>query len=377
LRVCFIAHKAGGLFLPGSPTRFGGAEVQISWLAQAVARDAAFEVHAMVAEAGGPGPDLVRGVRVWRPFALSDSAPRRAVRLLRFLATAGADVYVQRTLSPWSGVIAAVCRLRGAGFVYMTANDGETDGSHIVYRRLPSRVLSRLAFRLAGLVVIQNAYQREHLRAWCATPSLVLPASWELPEAEPAYDPGSYVLWVGRIDRHYKQPELFLELARRFPSEAFRMLAPAANDQSDYHARIAAEAAGLPNVTFLPDGVPLDETAAIYRGAKALVNTSRSEGFPNTYLQAALAKTPIISLNADPDSFIHNYRCGFSCGGDFELLARRLGETLRDERLRAELAANAYRYAVEHHDVRANAARLADALRGLRTGRGAGGNQRP
>jgi glycosyltransferase involved in cell wall biosynthesis len=306
-------------------------------------------------------------VSVWTPFSLADPAPLRCLRFFGFLAAVRAETYVQRALSPWSGAIAAFCRLRGARFVYMTANDGESDGTHIVYRRPVSKALSGLALRLADAVVVQNEYQRRNLAPRRRGPLFLLPASWEMPAGEPAYDAGSVVLWVGRLDRNYKQPELFLDLARRFPAERFEMIAPPANDQLPYHRRIAAEAAKLPNVSFLP-GVALAEADAHYRRAKALVNTSASEGFPNTFLQAAANKTPIISLNADPDSFIEKHRCGFVCRGDFELMAGRLADLLRDERLRGEMAANAFRYVREHHDAAGNAAALAGILRSVGAG---------
>jgi len=102
-------------------------------------------------------------------------------------------------------------------------------------------------------------------------------------------------------------------------------------------------------------GIPFGEIDQRYREAKVFVNTSSSEGFPNTFLQAAANRTPIISLNVHPNSFIEEHSCGFYCHDDFALMEDRLRELLQDKTLRRKQADNAYAYVREHHDVGKNA----------------------
>jgi len=352
-----MAHKAAGLYSPGASLAFGGAEVQLRILAAELARAPGVEVHVMVAGAPREEPVTRDGVTVWTPLAWDAPVARRAAAFARFLGRVKADVVVQRTLSPLSGPIALLCRARGSRFVYMVANDGETDGTHAVYRRPASRMLSRMTFRLADAVVVQNAYQLHNAAALCARKPALIRSSWPLTEQPPAYSPGAYVLWVSRIDRLYKRPELFLDLAARFPAEPFVMIAAPANDQAAYFEACRLRALAMPNVQFVP-GVPFAEMDARYRGAKVLVNTSSSEGFPNTFLQAAANKTPLLSLRVDPDGFVEKHACGFSCGDDTELLAERLAALLRDEALRQRMGENARAYVRENHDARRNAESL-------------------
>src|SRR3970282_149084 len=100
------------------------------------------------------------------------------------------------------------------------------------------------------------------------------------PLVQPASQDRTTVLWVGR-GHPLKQPELFLALAERLPPGRGRP-------------------AGLPNVT-MHENVPLRDVGRLFEQAKLFVNTSTYEGFPNTFVQAALQGVPTLSWSVDPD----------------------------------------------------------------------------
>jgi glycosyltransferase involved in cell wall biosynthesis len=60
------------------------------------------------------------------------------------------------------------------------------------------------------------------------------------------------------------------------------------------------------------------QTLQAMAAAKALVNTSLVEGFPNTFLEAWILGTPVISLFVDPGGVIKANRLGYVCQGDLE-----------------------------------------------------------
>jgi glycosyltransferase involved in cell wall biosynthesis len=119
-------------------------------------------------------------------------------------------------------------------------------------------------------------------------------------------------------------------------------------------------AATLPQVTFY-DGVPWGESDRLFSQAKLFVNTSTFEGFPNTFVQAALHCVPILSWRVNPDSVLTTHRIGACADSSFERLVEETGRFADDEELRREAGDRARRYAETHHDV----ARAAEAVNAL------------
>jgi glycosyltransferase involved in cell wall biosynthesis len=83
-----------------------------------------------------------------------------------------------------------------------------------------------------------------------------------------------------------------------------------------------------------------------YVESTLLVNTSPSEGFPNTFLEAWGNGKPIVSLNFDPDELICKNKLGFH-SQTFEQLMKDIKTLVTNSQLRAEIGMNARRYIEE------------------------------
>ncbi len=181
---------------------------------------------------------------------------------------------------------------------------------------------------------VDQAARRGHRAALVPNP----PPDLGLPDATPPDGP-PYVLWVGR-DTRQKRLDHALDLAARCPAIAFRVIVDGG----------PTEARAVPANVSLHPGLDFATTAAWVRGARLLVNTSDHEGFPNTFLQAAAAGVPIISLRVDPASMLATGGAG-ACGhGDLADTARLLQQHWDDDRVRAAAAASARRFLDAHHD---------------------------
>jgi glycosyltransferase involved in cell wall biosynthesis len=152
---------------------------------------------------------------------------------------------------------------------------------------------------------------------------------------------------VGRYT-DFKQPELFLKLAEFFPYEKFSMICQILGHNNKYDM-ISEKSKKMKNVTFISH-IPYNQIDTFYQNAKIFVNTSRAEGFPNTFIQACKAGVPILSLNVNPDGFLDKFDCGICSGGSFEQLVESLNFMLAEDRY-IEMGKNGENYVRQNHDI--------------------------
>jgi glycosyltransferase involved in cell wall biosynthesis len=109
------------------------------------------------------------------------------------------------------------------------------------------------------------------------------------------------VCFMGGWDRH-RHPELFFDLARRFPAVTF-IAVGRARDRS-YDARLRREYGSLPNLEFtgVIDPFHSDALSNILSESWILVNTGVRRGVPDACVEAAAHRCAILS-DADPDGF--------------------------------------------------------------------------
>lgn len=344
VRVCFIAPKAYPLFNPDVKKVFGGAEVDLYFLATELAKDENFAVSFITADYGQEDIETIDNVRIIKSVDFNKNSLVGATRVWQAMHAADSQIYFQEAVSWGTFLVALFCSLHKRKFVYRTANQGECDGTFLKGQRLLNRAFS-WSLHKAGSVIVQNEIDKENLQASIGITSMVIPNGQRL--AESGHKQRDTVLWVGR-STHLKRPELFIKLAENFPDEKFTMICQEATGDESYKA-LLAEAKEVDNLQFI-EAVPFAEISNYFQQAKVFVNTSDSEGFPNTFIHACNCATPILSLKVNPDDFINKHNCGMSCDDDWQRMLDSLKEMLQEDRC-VEMGGNGKKYVVEHHDV--------------------------
>jgi glycosyltransferase involved in cell wall biosynthesis len=129
-----------------------------------------------------------------------------------------------------------------------------------------------------------------------------MPNLIEVPDPLPAKPATPTLTFIGRLDRR-KRPELFLDLAKRFPRYNFVVVGKAESEQRDRHLR--NECAALPNVLwegYIDRFKQPERMRDVLAKTWALVNTASREGLPLTFLEAAAYGCAIVS-EVNPDDF--------------------------------------------------------------------------
>jgi glycosyltransferase involved in cell wall biosynthesis len=315
--ICFVSAGVYH-YLADGDTPSGGAQRQQHLLGQAL-RDRGRAVAYIVGDYGQPAEQVLDGMLAVRgcPEQLSTPlhAPAVAARFWRAMRRADADVYYVRG-APRLAVLTGIgCRALGRPLVFCVANDADVQPDRLRERYgLTVRRAYRWLLDTADAVVAQTERQQTLLRDK-GIESTRIPNGYDIPSEDsvlPA-DQREFVLWVGRSHRTQKRPGAFLDLARRQSDRQFVMISKPVPGQ-DCHEELANEASDIDNVDFLGPVAP-DAVHGYCRRASMLVNTSRSEGFPNTFLEAWRQATPVVSLSFDLDGLLADGVGGVYAGG--------------------------------------------------------------
>ena len=299
--ICFVALTTWPV-LSGDPdiNMVGGAEVQQSMIAPALV-ERGYKVSMICLDHGQPEGAVVRGIRVHKAYTPDEGLPvvrffhPRMTKLWSALQRVDADVYYQRTAGVDTAHTAAFCRRNGRTSIYAGASDVDFMPGDEEIKFARDRRIFEWGLRRVDRVFVQNQSQRKALEANYGREGVVIPNCYASGGTNRA-DKRDYVLWVATI-RSPKRPEMLLELARRLPQHRFVVVGgedttPGAHD---YFRSIAEAARALPNVEF-KGFLPFAEAEKWFDGARVLLNTSRYEGFPNTFLQAWSRGVPTVAF---------------------------------------------------------------------------------
>jgi hypothetical protein len=311
MKICLVSQSALPALSPDHKAqRLGGAEVQLTLLGRALV-GCGHAVSLVVAQGHWPaqGREL-QGIRVLSSFDPAAGWPvlrfahPRASGLWRALATADADTYLSSTAGMELGLMALFCRLHGRRLVFRVASDSDCDPHQLLVRYARDRWLYHRGLHAAQAVLVQSLAQQALLARHHGIQGQLVRG---LVEAHPAAAPGNRpapdidALWVANL-RALKRPEHFLALARANPALRFHMAGGPSPGEEGLFDAIRQQASGIANLTF-HGPVPYLDIGALFDRARLLVNTSRTEGFPNTFLQAWARGIPVLT-EFDPDGLV-------------------------------------------------------------------------
>lgn len=351
--ICFISLAAYPLFNTSINSTFGGSEIQLYQLSNKLVQDLNYQVFFVVGDYHQPKVEIINGITILRAFRFTKIKLKYIFGFIfqfNYLLTlhhSKADIYIQRAAGIETGLTAMYCRLFRKKFVYMTASSIDTNGEYKKMYPL-NGIFYEYGLRNASNIVCQNADQQVNIRNNYHLKSKIIKNSFEIPKEIPN-DKGG-ILWVGS-SQCLKQPQLFLDLAKSLPQYKFTIILPK-NDINIWKL-IRDNASQISNLNFI-ENVPFKRINNYFFKSKLFVNTSTYEGFPNTFVQAAMYRTPIISLNVNPDNFLDFFNCGICCRGNIEKLEQSVNKLMTDQKLWASMSKNSYKYAKDNHDINKN-----------------------
>lgn len=358
MKICILSEYAYSL-VTNKNDKVGGAELQMTILAKELAKKS-YNVSFIVFVKKENTVKVIDGVRIYNPFNNQHSGytylyPQNMYKLFRLLCKIDADIYIQMGKTPLTGIIAFFSKLKNKGFLYLAASDKDVSNFLLINSiKDLKKLFYRFGIKYCNCVICQSSHQRNLLKRTLNKDGKIIKSLYPSPKIKYNENAASKlkVIWVGRL-MEGKRPELFLRLAKNLPKFRFWMIgakARSTNSSNEYYYKIKEEANRIKNLDFI-GFVPHDKMNKYYEESSLFINTSSSEGFPNTFLEAWGNHLPIITLGFDPDEIICKYRLGIH-SKTFDQMVEDTKTLLKNEKLRKEMGMNSWKYVSKEHDIK-------------------------
>lgn len=339
----------------------GGAQYQVKLLTEALVAHGGFEVTIVTNRAlVEPGAKLdyklvTLGSRNgWRRFTYLPDGPE----LLRTLRQLKPDLIYHRVSCAYTGVCGLYAQQANCRFVWHIAHDWDVSPfdwkfNRLVLFRWSEKKAAEFGVRRATQVFAQSKTQQRLLRQNYGQSSLVM-ANFHPPVAESKVKRKTFtVLWVANL-KTWKRPEAFLRLANSFSHRddvEFVMIGRAMYGHGK-NQQLLQDIKAEKNLTYLGEQ-PISVVNQWLSKSHVFVNTSKYEGFPNTFVQAWMRHAVVVSLSVDPDHVLSATQppIGMSAGDDEKQLTAIVERLMEEPKLRDEVAENGAAYAASHHSL--------------------------
>jgi glycosyltransferase involved in cell wall biosynthesis len=359
------------LFIPGVVKEtIGGAELQASYIAEALGKEG-FDIYGIHIHQNYFTTPKYAGYSFNRSRWVQrvDANIFYAKKIYDLIKRIKPDVIYSRAFMPYSLLPAVYySRKSPCKSIWHISHNNRVKKFHInSFKHLPFEIIDHFALkdsiRYVDCIISQTHHQAMLLQKnYNRQVNQVIPNFHPKPEARIQKGIPPQVVWVANF-KTWKQPELFISLAselRNYKEVKFIMIGRSVNNQ--WMEKIKQQMKTIPNLTWL-GSLPIEKVNEILAQSHIFVNTSRSEGFPNTFIQAWMRKVPVLSLSVDIDGILEKEEVGFICH-TFENLVERTKLLIENQSRRDEMGMAAQRYAFENFLIEANMPEVLSAFTG-------------
>ena len=350
MKICFVGLENLPVLAPEYNRRgVGGEQVQQTLLAMALARRG-HAISMVVYDYGQPDRARWNEIETHKAYRQQAGIPvfrflhPRWSGLWSALARADADIYYVSCAGMQLGLLALFCRRYRRKFVFRVAHDTDCEPSQLLISYWRDRKLYEYGLRHTDGILVQSVQQQLTMLKNYGLHSDVVEMLVDPPQKSVKREID--VLWVNNL-RQFKRPDLFLSLAKMLPQWNFHMIGGTQPGFTDLFNEIKSKASNLPNLIF-HGSVPYHDIGVKYASARVFVNTSDTEGFPNSYLQAWIRGTPVVAF-FDPDALIQRENLGCRVSS-LDEMANAVTELMTDEHIWSQKSESCKNYMAQAYE---------------------------
>jgi glycosyltransferase involved in cell wall biosynthesis len=359
-----LSPDAYSIFFPRTSFVFGGIEVETGYYARGLAKDHGVDVTVVTRDQGLkarhidcvnviPHP-LLKGPGYWdmRCSLLGRLRHRisgeRQWTANEFYSKQKPDVAYVQGMAPWTLDLARYCLHSKTPFLFRIAHDMDLGGDHPNDASMNGFAgfdlqAAREIINTATQILVQTPAQMEMLERRFNRKGVLLLNPVDERKSPEQLSKVFDVLWIGKSTTS-KRPEIYLKLAEQLPHRSFCMVLNKVD--LSYWDRLTA---AMPVNIKLIEKISFPEVRTLFEKSRIFVSTSGSEGFANTFLQAASHGVPILSMNCDPNQMLSAHGAGVLTGPKIADLALHMEHLLSKSNIYSTFSAAARRYVSENH----------------------------
>lgn len=288
-------------------------------------------------------PYPIKGVR--GSFAFEGRQLNKILKMVK------PDIIYVRGANAYFMIAALYSHKKDCKIVWHIASDPDVIPFHYKHLILkPFRFIEKkmveYGLRYSDYIVGQTKYQSDLLRKNYGRRCDFVIGNWH-PVANNFKKDNSVIkiLWIANW-KPIKQPEIFVQLVHELANVSnIQFIMIGRNKQ---YQKLTAQA--IEAKIEVSGEISTSEVNTLLSKSHLLINTSRMEGFSNTFIQAWMNKVPVISLQVNPDNILEKYNIGL-CSGNFRTLIQNTKRLIHDNNLREKMGADARKYAIRHHSL--------------------------
>ncbi|UJP64899.1 glycosyltransferase family 4 protein [Mongoliitalea daihaiensis] len=257
--------------------------------------------------------------------------------------------YLYESVPFWgSYILSAICKILQVKHIVRISNDNLLDERLKNTASKSHQFFLFLGLRWSDIIFTQNNFQHAKLSERFPNKPIVQiynPIKIAHDYMKPKQEMKGYIAWVANF-RYQKNLQLLFKIASILPHEQFKIAGVPTSHYDQESEEFVTRLKALPNVEFLGQ-VARSEIFMLYASAKFLLNTSRYEGFSNTFLEAMSTGTPILTSSlVNPDQLIDRNELGHVYTDESDL--KYFLDTLSESEY-LELSENCISYVGEKH----------------------------
>jgi len=263
------------------------------------------------------------------------------------------DVVYQSGAGFITFLLSLICLLLNIKFVHRMANDVDSDERIKIKLRFIESFFYKIGLSLSSLILCQNDYQYNNLIKKYKNQvvrKIHNPYLFNVKIRKlNTIDDRNYIAWLGMF-QHQKNLKELLNIVKKFPNVPFKIAGDINTKKLDIETQTALiQLEECTNVNFM-GYLTRPEIGEFLSGALCLLNTSRYEGFSNTFLEAFDSGTPVVCLSSvDPDKIIQNNGLGLTSDNYVDLPDIIERVLLMAKSSYNEMSSDCYNYIKKHN----------------------------